>query len=193
MKLVIFGLSVSSSWGNGHATLWRGLCGSLARRGHRVVFFERDMPWYSAARDLHDLPGGGELIFYSDWNEVASTARRHLRDSDAAMTTSYCPDALTASDLMFDCAPGLKLFYDLDSPVTLARLSAGETVDYIGPRGLRDFDLVLSYAGGRTLDALTAVLGARRVAPLYGSVDPGVHSPASPDRAFAADLSYLGT
>jgi spore maturation protein CgeB len=58
MKLVIFGLTVSSSWGNGHATLWRALCWALAKRGHRIVFFERDVPYYAEHRDLTMLRGG---------------------------------------------------------------------------------------------------------------------------------------
>ncbi len=193
MKLVIFGLTVSSSWGNGHATLWRGLCASLARRGHQVVFFERDVPYYAETRDLTELPGGGELILYPDWKSVVAYATAQVRDCDAAIVTSYCPDAIASSELILESARGLKVFYDLDSPVTLARLRRGEAVDYVSPRGFRDFDLVLSYAGGRTLDELTSVLGAKRVAPLYGSVDPCVHKPVAPDPSLQADLSYLGT
>src|SRR5690242_21952937 len=114
MKLVIFGLTVSSSWGNGHATLWRGLCRALARRGHRIVFFERDVPYYAAHRDLTELPGGGTLILYSDWAEVLPLARRHLSESDVAMVTSYCPDGVPASGLVLEAA-ALKVFYDLDT------------------------------------------------------------------------------
>ena len=193
MKLVIFGLTVSSSWGNGHATLWRGLCRSLSKRGHSVVFFERDVPYYSSTRDLVDLPGGGELILYTEWKDIAAKAQRHLSEADVGMVTSYCPDAQTASDLVLDSNAGLRSFYDLDAPVTLDRIRKGETVDYVGPRGFRDFDLVLSYAGGRTLDALQQELGARWVAPLYGSVDPTVHRPTASDPSFQADMSYLGT
>lgn len=194
MKLVIFGLSVSSSWGNGHATLWRGLCAALASRGHQVVFFERDVPYYAAHRDLHELPGGGELILYPDWEpEVLALGRRHLSDADVGIVTSYCADAIAASQLALDSGVPLRVFYDLDSPITLDRVRAGQPVDYIGPRGLRDFDLVLSYAGGLALEELRTLLGARQVAPLYGSVDPSVHKPAPPDGRYAADLSYLGT
>ncbi len=193
MKLVIFGLSVSSSWGNGHATLWRGLCRALAKRGNRVVFFERDVPYYANTRDLVELPGRGELILYSDWDEALPAARRHLSDADVAITTSYCPDAIAASDLAMDSGEPLRVFYDLDTPVTLARLSSGEAVDYIGPRGLVDFDLVLSYTGGSSLDGLRERLGARAVAPLYGSVDPKIHRPVQRDPRYRADLGYLGT
>lgn len=192
MKLVIFGLAISSSWGNGHATLWRGLCTALSHRGHRITFFERDVEWYAAHRDLTELPGG-RLVLYTDWSEALDEARRELMDADAAIVTSYCPDAVRAEALMGEVGVPTRAFYDLDTPVTLARLAAGEPVGYIGPRGLRDFDLVLSYTGGKALEALRERLGARRVAPLYGSVDPSVHRPVPPGEAYRADLSYLGT
>src|SRR5688572_32217110 len=84
LKLVIFGLSISSSWGNGHATLWRALCRALGRRGHRVVFFEKDVPYYASHRDMTDIPGC-HLRLYSDWNEIAEEARRELADADVGM------------------------------------------------------------------------------------------------------------
>ena len=191
MKLVIFGLSLSSSWGNGHATLWRGLCRALIVRGHQVVFFERETEYYSAHRDLHEL-AGGSLVFYTLWEDVEDRARRELAEADVAIITSYCADALAAGELA-GWSSALRVFYDLDTPVTLARLARGESLDYIGERGLRDFDLVLSYTGGRALAALQSELGAARVAPLYGSVDAGEHHPVRPRETYRADLSYLGT
>ncbi len=193
MKLVIFGLTVSSSWGNGHATLWRGLCRALAAAGHDVVFFERDVPWYARHRDLETLPGGGALHLYRDWDAAAPLARRELAGADVGMVTSYCADGVAAADLVLGSNARARVFYDMDTPVTLDHLQAGRDVAYLGSRGLRDFDLVLSYTGGRALDALRTRLGARRVAPLYGSVDPDVHRPAAPLACFAADLSWLGT
>ncbi|HEY4087992.1 MAG TPA: glycosyltransferase [Bryobacteraceae bacterium] len=193
MKIVIFGLTVSSSWGNGHATLWRGLCSAFALRGHHVVFFERDLPFYASARDLTELPGGGKLILYSDWSEISTAARRHLADADVGMVTSYCPDGIAASALVLDSPARWRVFYDLDTPVTLASLSAGEPVPYIGPRRLADFDLVLSFTGGDSLRQLREVLGARRAEPLYGSADPEAHHPVERCGRYAADLSYLGT
>jgi spore maturation protein CgeB len=193
MKVVIFGLTLSSSWGNGHATIWRGLCSALCRLGHRVVFLEKDVPYYAAARDFRELPKGGKLIFYSTLSEVVTGARRELADADLAMTTSYCPDALAATELILDSEAEVKAFYDLDAPVTLDRLARGDAVDYIPGRGLRDFDLVLSYTGGRALTELRSVLGAQLVAPLYGSVDPETHFPVPGREEYRADLSYLGT
>ena len=193
MNLVIFGLSVSSSWGNGHAALWRGLIRALLAQGHRVTFFERDVPYYATNRDLHELPEGGTLVLYPDWTEALPTMRAALADADVGMVTSYCPDGLAATQLVLEAKLPVRCFYDLDTPITLSRLEAGEAVDYIGPDGLAPFDLVLSYTGGAALDALRSRLGARRVAPIYGSVDPDLHRPAAPRPEYAALLSYLGT
>lgn len=191
MKLVIFGLSISSSWGNGHATLWRGLCRALERRGHRTVFFERDTPYYAAHRDLTEIPGV-ELRLYQRWEEILPEARKHLAGADVAMVTSYCPDGVAASDLALSSTARTRVYYDLDTPVTLELLRKGKHVPYLSPNGLGDFDLVLSYTGGEALTELKQRLDARRVAPLYGSVDPAVHCPAPAVENYRADLSYLG-
>jgi spore maturation protein CgeB len=192
MKLVIFGLTISSSWGNGHATLWRALCRSLARRGHSVVFFERDVPYYAAHRDLTEIPDG-QLYLYSVWKDALPHAKQHLAEADVAVITSYCPDAIRASDLVLSSRAALRVFYDLDTPVTLELLESGQAVPYIPQKGLGDFDLVLSYTGGAAITQLKKRLGARLVAPLYGCVDPEIHYPVPAVRHYRADISYLGT
>jgi spore maturation protein CgeB len=191
MKLAIFGLTMSSSWGNGHATLWRGLCRALVRLGHDVTFFERDVPYYAAHRDLTEMDGMN-LVLYPSWQDVRQAAESEVRAADVAMVTSYCPDAVAATEMVTELGR-LSCFYDMDTPTTLDRVARGETVDYVGPREFRDFDLVLSFTGGRALDELRRRLGARRVAPLYGSVDPDVHRPMPPSPQYVAALSYLGT
>lgn len=192
MKIVVFGLSISSSWGNGHATLWRGLVKALTRRGCSVTFFERDTPYYAANRDLHDIEGG-RLVLYPSWPDISAMARREIAAADACIVTSYCPDAIAASRLVLGKGHAVGVFYDLDTPVTLAALDAGEPVAYIGHRGLRDYDLVLSFTGGSALDRLQCRLGAPRVAALYGHADPEIYTrqPAS-GRSMAA-LSHIGT
>ena len=192
MRFVVFGLTISSSWGNGHATLWRGLCRALHERGHSVVFYEQDAPYYRQNRDLFAIQGG-ELVLYEQWSDVARRAARDVAEGDVAMVTSYCPHGVEATELVLSCARGARVFYDLDTPVTLSRLRRGEPIGYIGPNGLAGFDLVLSYTGGAALDALRLELHAARVAPLYGHVDPQVHRPVPPASRFGSDLSYLGT
>jgi spore maturation protein CgeB len=193
VKIVIFGLTISSSWGNGHATLWRGLCKNLIRLGHDVVFFERDVSYYATARDVTELPGG-RLELYPDWDEIGSRARTDIHEADVAVITSYCPDALHVTDLLLDQDHCLRVFYDLDTPITLARLRAGERVPYIGANGLRDFDLVLSFTGGPAVfPEFLRLVGARRIEPLYGHADADIHRPAAPQPHYHAALSYLGT
>lgn len=192
MKIVIFGLAISSSWGNGHATLWRGLAKALTGHGHSIVFFEKDVPYYARARDCHGWTGL-ELVLYPEWDLVERTARQHLHEADAAMVTSFCPDGIKASFEVLSSNAKAKVFYDMDTPVTLKALESGATLSYIGPEGLKDFDLVLSYTGGRALEEIRVRLGARNVSPLYGSVDPDLHRPVAGMRRFASDLSFFGT
>ena len=191
MKLVVFGLTISSSWGNGHATLLRALFGQLIARGHRVVFFERDVPYYAAHRDLDELPGG-KLIIYRDWEETLALARRELTDADVAMVTSYCPDGIAAAEIVWP-SDALRVFYDMDTPVTLSKLRAGEPLSYVDGRGLGEYDLVLSFTGGGAMTALEHEVGARKVAPLYGSVDPDLYRRSAPNEYYRARFSYLGT
>jgi spore maturation protein CgeB len=192
MKIVVFGLTISSSWGNGHATLWRGLCSALGAAGHTVVFFERDLPYYAEHRDATRFPGC-ELVLYRSWSEIASAAHGQVGNADAALVTSYCPDSQLACELVLSACPGVRAFYDLDTPVTLERLEADDRPAYLPAGGLGDFDLVLSFSGGPTLQALRTRLGARAVAPIYGAVDPAVHHPVAAQDRFRSDLSYLGT
>jgi spore maturation protein CgeB len=193
MRIVVFGLSVSSAWGNGHATLWRSLIRALDRAGHVVTFFERDTPYYRAHRDLHELPGRSRLVLYDAWDAVSPQARRELAIADAAIVTSYCPDGRAASLVVLDSRVPRRGFYDLDAPVTLAQLEAGADVPYVPRDGLAAFDVVLSYTGGRAITLLGERLGARRVEPLYGSVDPDVHRPVARREELAGCCSYLGT
>ncbi len=193
MNIAIFGLALSSSWGNGHATLWRGLVRALAELGHRVAFFEKDVPYYAEHRDGWPLPDGVTLTLYRSLDEDWPRMERVLRDADAAIVTSYCPEGARVCARVLAAGVPFTCFYDLDTPVTLDALDRGETVGYLPDEGLGGFDLVLSYTGGRALEALKTRLGARAVAPLYGFVDPAAHRPAAPRPEYRAELSYLGT
>ena len=192
MQLVVFGLTISSSWGNGHATLWRGLIRALAHRGHQVWFFERDVPYYAQHRDLISW-ADGELVLYAEWSKVEECARAAVGTADATIITSFCPDSQAASRLVQGTGEGLKIFYDLDTPVTLDQYSKRGSVSYLPSQGLVGFDLVLSYTGGLALTELVRVFGARKAVTLYGHADPDFHHPSCPETNHRACLSYLGT
>jgi spore maturation protein CgeB len=132
-------------------------------------------------------------MLYGDWLEAIEEAERQLADADAGLVTSYCPHGVAATEVLLNSRASCKAFYDLDTPITLARLGSGEAPPWIAPQGLRDFDVVFSFTGGRALEGLRIRLGARRVIPLYGSVDPDLHRPVQPTSCYRADLSYLGT
>lgn len=198
MNFVIFGLTLSSAWANGHATPWRALLKGLRRRGHTATFFERDVAYYAQQRDLSS-PQFCELVLYSDWSHTREVARNALKSADVAIVTSYCPDGLDACQLVLDTPGPLHAFYDMDPPVTLAALerdglAVADGAHYLTPELIPEFDLYLSFSGGPILDRLKTQWGARRTAPLYGSVDPELHKPvADPPDALRCALGYLGT
>ena len=196
MKLVIFGLTVSSAWANGHATTWRSLLKGLHQDGHEVIFFELDVPYYADNRDLPD-PDFCELVLYPDWDSVLPKARAALADADVALVTSYCADGLAACQLVLD-SNALRVFYDLDTPVTLAALAQHglaipDGARYLSADLIPEFDLYLSFTGGPLLDEIIERWGARRSAPLYCGVDPELHHPVPPLADFRCALGYLGT
>lgn len=197
MRFVIFGLTVSSAWGNGHATTWRGLLAALARQGHAVTFYERDVPYYAAHRDLPDPPYC-ELVLYEEWAWIRARAAEDLRRADVAMVTSYCADGLDAGALVLGSSARVKAFYDIDTPITLAHLAehgvaSGSGARYLTPDLIPRYDLYLSFTGGPALRTIEQRWGARRAVPLYCSVDPAVHRPLPPDPELACALGYLGT
>ncbi|HZQ91233.1 MAG TPA: glycosyltransferase [Terriglobales bacterium] len=191
MKIVIFGLAISSSWGNGHATTYRALGRALHARGHRIVFFERDWEWYRDNRDLPE-PDFCDLRIYEEWPDALPAARRALRDADLAIVGSYFPDAARAVGLVLDSA-ALKAFYDIDTPVTVAELRRTGHAPYLRREEIPGFDLYLSFTGGPMLRELETVFGARLAAPLYCSFDPAMYRPRPPARRFTCDMSYMGT
>jgi spore maturation protein CgeB len=188
MQVVVIGLSLSSSWGNGHATTYRALLKAFVARGHAVTFLERDVPWYSGPhRDLAD-PDWCRLIFYKDANELQAH-RDLIATTDSVMVGSYVPDGVAVGSLVQDWARGVRAFYDIDTPVTLAKLARGEA-EYISPELIRGFDLYLSFTGGPTLDLIERRYGSPAARALYCSVDPSAYLPL--DRPKRWDLSYLG-
>jgi spore maturation protein CgeB len=191
LKIAIFGLTISSSWGNGHATPYRAIIKALHRSGHAVEFFEKDVPYYAKHRDF-DRADYCSLYLYSEWNSVRSFALRRAAESDAVICASFCPEGAHIIDEVLNLARPMKVFYDLDTPVTLGTLERGE-LEYLRREQIPEFDLYLSFTGGGTIDELTTVWGAKRATPLYGCVDPAVHSRVAVPPEYCCDFSYMGT
>jgi spore maturation protein CgeB len=189
LRITILGLTITSSWGNGHATTYRGLVRGLARRGHDVLFLECDKPWYRDNRDLPDPPWGAARL-YRDTGELERQWLPALRDSDLVIVGSYVPDGIRVGRLAQRAARRVVAFYDIDTPVTLAALDDGRC-EYLTPDLLPGYALYLSFTGGPTLAELER-RGAPMARALYCSADPDTHRPM-PEAEAHWDLSYLGT
>ena len=189
LDIVVLGLSLRSSWGNGHATTYRALLRALAGRGHRVRFLERDLAWYDDNADpAAELPVQPEV--YASLEELQDRFAGMVRDADLVVVGSFVPDGIAVGDWVQEQASGVTAFYDIDTPVTIARLARGDC-DYLAARQVPRYDLYLSFTGGPTLALLEQRFGARRAEALYCAVDPAQYYPEPCEPAW--DLGYMGT
>jgi spore maturation protein CgeB len=189
VNIVIIGLSITSSWGNGHATTYRGLVRELTKRGHDVLFLERDLEWYASNRDMPNPPFGRTEL-YKSFDDLRDHFAREIRDADFVIVGSYVQDGAQIGEWIVSTARGGKAFYDIDTPVTLARLSNGD-LDYLSRNLVGKYDLYLSFTGGPTLERIEKEFGSPMARALYCSVDPELYF-AEP-REVKWDLGYMGT
>jgi spore maturation protein CgeB len=189
MKIVILGLSITSSWGNGHATTYRGLVRELVRRGHDMLFLERDQPWYAANRDMPEPPFGRTKI-YAGVSELKRRFAGEIRDADCVIVGSFVPDGKVIGEWVTRAASGVTAFYDIDTPITLEKI-AREDCDYLSAELIARYDVYLSFTGGPTLEIIEAEYGSPMARPLFCSVDAAHYFPERRKKKWA--LGYLGT
>jgi spore maturation protein CgeB len=189
MKVVLIGLSVTSSWGNGHATNYRGLMRALSARGHHVLFLERDVPWYADNRDL-PRPPHGRTELYGSVAELQKRFAADVSDADLVVVGSYVPDGVEVGRWVTSVAGGVSAFYDIDTPVTLAALERGECA-YLSADLVPAYDVYLSFTGGTTLEQIEREYGSPRAVAFYCLVDATAYQPLDVEQRW--DLGYLGT
>jgi spore maturation protein CgeB len=189
LSITVLGLSITSSWGNGHATTWRALLKALAARGHAITFLERDVPWYRAHRDLPQA-SWCQIGLYRDLADLRRRFAGSVAEADVVVVGSYVPEGVDVGHWVQATAAAVTVFYDIDTPVTLAKLARGDH-EYLAPDLIPRFDLYLSFAGGPSLARLEQVYGARRARALYCAVDPAAYRPLGLPERHA--LGYLGT
>ena len=193
MKIVILGLTITSSWGNGHATTFRSLASALHTLGHTIHFIEKDVEWYRSHRDMPHPPYA-EALLYEQWEiDGRPLVAREARDADVIVVGSYFPDAIAATQLLLDHANVPILFYDIDTPITLAALRAHGRTEYLDAAVIPHYGAYLSFTGGPALIELQQRFGSPLAVPFYCSVDPAQHVAMTPSPRYACDLSYLGT
>lgn len=189
LHIAILGLSITSSWGNGHATTYRSLTRELSARGHDVLFLERDTPWYAANRDAPRLRFV-RVELYRDFRDLRARFQSELERADLVIVGSYVPEGIRVGRWVTECARGRSAFYDIDTPVTIARLDGG-ACEYLDRDLIPRYDLYLSFTGGRLLRRLEQQYGSPRARTLYCSFDPRIYYP-QPVRT-RWDLGYMGT
>jgi spore maturation protein CgeB len=189
LDVAVFGLSITSSWGNGHATTYRALLKALAARGHRVRFFERDVPWYAGNRDLA-RPPFADVVLYGSVDELRDAHADAVGRADLVIVGSYVPDGAAVGAWVRERARGLVAFYDIDTPVTLAALERGGA-EYLTAPQVRQYDMYLSFTGGPMLRRLEDQFGSPMARPLYCAFDPELYAPEPCEPAW--DLGYMGT
>lgn len=192
MKIVIYGLTITSSWGNGHATTYRALAKALAERGHTVHFVEKDVEWYRSNRDMPD-PGFCTVQLYDQWNVSAHALVNAGTDADAIVVGSYFPDAILLTRRLLDAESPAIVFYDIDTPITMARLRESGSTEYLDAALIPHYSAFLSFTGGPVLKELEHRFGSPWAVPFYCSVDPELYKPVTCREAFRCELSYLGT
>lgn len=189
LDIVIIGLSITSSWGNGHATTYRALVREMARQGHRVSFLEHDKPWYASHRDMPSPPYGTTHL-YQSVDDLKGRFGSAVKNADAVIVGSYVPQGVEVGRWVVDKARGVKAFYDIDTPVSLHKLRNGD-YEYLHPTLIPEYDLYLSFTGGPTLEVLESEFGSPKALPLYCSVDTELYAPEDAETQW--DLGYLGT
>jgi spore maturation protein CgeB len=192
MKIVIFGLAITSSWGNGHATTYRSLCKALARRGHRIDFVEKDTEWYRGNRDMPQ-PEFCAVHLYDDWRRSERKLRELSKDADAIVIGSYFPDAIAVTNELLNAGFGPLIFYDIDTPITIAKLRTQGRTEYLEAKFIPHYSAYLSFAGGPLLRELEEHFDSPLAVPFYCSVDPDLHRPSALNDRYRCELSYLGT
>jgi len=192
MKIVIYGLTITSSWGNGHATTYRSLAKALARKGHHIYFVEKDVEWYHNNRDL-PAPDFCSVRLYEQWARDGRDLVALAADADVILIGSYFPDAIAATRALVNADYGPILFYDIDTPITMSQLREHGKTPYLELSLIPLYDAYLSFTGGPALAEIEDDFGASWAVPFYCSVDADMYRPMPISPEFHCDLSYLGT
>ena len=189
MDLTVIGLSITSSWGNGHATTFRALLKAFNKLGHTITFLERDVEYYARNRDMPN-PEFCEVILYKDLEELRTQYKEIVANADAVIVGSYVPQGVAVNEWIFNTAKGTTMFYDIDTPVTMAKLKRGD-FEYLRPDQISSFDYYLSFTGGPILKHIMDTYGSPCTKPLYCSVDVDMYYPEDIEKDW--QMGYLGT
>jgi spore maturation protein CgeB len=194
MHLTFFGSSLVSSYWNGAATYYRGLLRALAERGHRITFCEPDAYRRQENRDLLEDPGYARVVVYRTEEERERLLDGAFVESAAVVKCSgvgvwdaQLEAGVARRGLESDV---LTVFWDVDAPVTLARLGADPEDPFL--EWVPSYDHVFTYGGGPRVVENYLGFGARGCTPIYNGLDPDAHRPEPRSGPREYDLLFMG-
>ena len=193
LDIAFFGSSLVSAYWNGAATYYRGIIRALARRGHRVTFYEPDAFGRQQHRDLEDPDWARVVVYPADDPAGVLRALDQARGADLVVKASgvgVFDELLERAALGLQSPSTMVVFWDVDAPATLDRLArdADDPFRALVPQ----YDLILTYGGGDPVVEAYERAGARQCEPVYNALDADTHHPVPPDPRFAAELAFLG-
>jgi spore maturation protein CgeB len=192
MKIAFYGSSLVSSYWNGACTYYRGLLKELAKLGHAITFYEPDAFDRQQHRDIPDPPWARIVIYPATSDGWRRALEAGARDADVLIKASGVGvfDAELEQAVPEISSPAIRIYWDVDAPVTLDAMAARP--EHPLNEAIHCYDLVLTYGGGAPVVRGYTAAGARRCVPIYNALDPETHYPVAPQREFACDLGFLG-
>jgi spore maturation protein CgeB len=191
MKIFVFGSSITSSYWNGAATYYRGIYKQLHLLGHDITFAEPDAWGRQQRRDSGDFSYVHSVVFAGAEDIPALIAQASMCDLVIKHSgVGAFDDLLEASVLRCRSVHTRVIFWDVDAPATLARVE-GNPLDPFRSL-IPEYDMILTYGGGRPVVTRYRNLGANLCHPIYNALDPETHHPVPADPQFHCDLLFVG-
>ena len=144
------------------------------------------VPQQSRSSPIRITAGWSSTVRSKSCGTGATRSAAPTRSSSVRM----CRRASQVGRLVQRPRAGVTAFYDIDTPVTLAKLERRD-FEYLSPEIIPGYDLYLSFTGGPTLRRIERQYGSPMARALYCSVDPEAYPSLEEPRRW--DLTYLGT
>jgi len=187
VKIFVIGSSITSSYWNGAATYYRGIYKHIAALSHEITFAEPDVYGRQQRRDAESYHYVESVIYSTPKDLPRVLDRAQSADLIIKHSGVGADDELLEREIALNVNDeGLRAFWDVDAPATLARVEENPQDSF---RSLiPEYDLILTYGGGPSVMEHYRRLGAKSCYPIYNALDPETHYPVSPDPALACDL-----
>jgi hypothetical protein len=136
------------------SSVCRKLADALSARGHHLLILERN----GKSKAKHEPPAPGQTQFYDSVKELKGQFGSAIRNADFVLISSNIAEGAAIGELVTHTAKGTTAFYDLNTPITLAKLDHGES-QHLTRSLVSRYHLYLSLTGGTLLELLKKYYG----------------------------------